>query len=307
MNKLPLAKRAQILGMLVEGNSLRATVRMSDTALNTVTRVLVEGGEACRKFQDKALRNLSCKRIQCDEIWAFCYAKQKNAPDAMKAAGQGGDIWTWTAIDADTKLAASWMIGNRTAAVANAFMVDLAPRLASSAQLTIDGNKLYLDAVAGAFHTGLEPKGVDYAMLVKLYGGDGGNNAPEPKYSPGECRGTIKGSACGAPAEAHVSTSFVERQNLTMRMGMRRFTRLTNDFSKKVEYHAHAVALHFMCYNFGRVHKTLRVTPAMEAGIADHVWSITEIAALVPEPVAKPRGPYKMRAKIQTADQAIST
>lgn len=274
MNRLPLSKRAQILGMLVEGMSLRATSRLADCSINTVTKLLVDVGAACGEYQDKTLRNLASKRVQCDEIWAFVYAKQKNAPAEMKAAGQAGDIWTWTAIDADTKLMVSWMVGHRTAAAARAFTTDLAGRLSSRVQLTTDGNRLYLDAVEGAFAAD-----VDYAMLVKLYGNEG-SNTPERRYSPAECTGIRVDTMSGTPDRQHISTSYVERANLTMRMGMRRFTRLTNAFSKKVENHAHAVALHFMYYNFGRVHKTLRVTPAMEAGIADHVWSLAEIAAL---------------------------
>lgn len=273
---------------------------MSDTALNTVTRVLVEAGEACATYQDKALRNLPCKRVQCDEIWAFCYAKAKNADPGMKAAGQAGDIWTWTAICADTKLIACWAVGSRDAEVANVFMNDLAERLTNRVQLTTDGHGVYLSAVREAF-----VGQIDYAMLVKQYGAPAGAEH-ERRYSPAQCTGAIKNPVSGTPDKAHVSTSYVERANLTMRMGMRRFTRLTNAFSKKVENHAHAVALHMMHYNFGRVHKTLRVTPAMEAGIMDHVWSLTEIAALVPEPVAKPRGLYKKRAPAVQAN-AIST
>jgi IS1 family transposase len=275
MNKLPIQKRAQILGMLVEGMSLRATSRLADCSINTVTKLLVDVGDAALVYQDKTLRRLACKRIQCDEIWSFVYAKDKNAPEEMKAEGQAGDVWTWTAIDADTKLIVSWMLGDRTVETARLFMADVADRLVGRVQLTTDGHKAYLSAVREAFL--LEE--IDYAMLQKLYTNTG-TKTPERKYSPGECCNTIKGTVCGNPDDAHVSTSYVERQNLTMRMGMRRFTRLTNAFSKKLENHAHAVALHFMYYNFGRVHKTLRVTPAMEAGIADHVWALEEIAAL---------------------------
>jgi len=231
-------------------------------------------GPACRNFHDENVHGLSCKRIQCDEIWAFVYAKAKNAPDYMKAAGVAGDIWTWTALDADTKLMVSWLVGRRDVSAATTFMTDVAERLASRVQITTDGHKAYLHAVGGAFD-----KNVDYAMLVKLYGTATGS-VNERRYSPGECCGTIKGTVCGNPDDRHVSTSYVERSNLTMRMGMRRFTRLTNGFSKKVENHTHAVALHFMHYNFGRIHKTLRVTPAMEAGISDHVWSLEEIVGL---------------------------
>ncbi len=286
MNRMPLAKRAQILGLLVEGMSLRAISRVADCSINTVTRLLVDVGTACAEYQNKALVNLPCKRVQCDEIWSFVGAKQKNV--AQGAAGYG-DVWTWTAICADTKLIASWMVGSRDGEAAAAFVADLAPRLANRVQLTTDGHKAYLQAVEGAFGAD-----VDYAMLVKLYGAPQGR-PDERRYSPAECTGTIKGAVQGRPDPSHVSTSYVERQNLTMRMSMRRFTRLTNGFSKKIENHAHAIALHFMHYNFGRIHKTLRVTPAMEAGVSDHVWSLEEIAALVPKPVAKPRSPYKKR------------
>jgi IS1 family transposase len=266
--------------------SLRAASRLADCSINTVTKLLVDVGGACAEYQDEALRNLPCKRIQCDEIWSFVGAKQKNVPAERHGEFGIGDVWTWTAIDADTKLIASWMIGSRHPDSANAFIEDLAGRLANRVQLTTDGHKVYLQAVERAFGGG-----IDYAMLVKQYGD--GPQSPERKYSPVEFVASEKKAITGNPDMAHVSTSYVERQNLTMRMGMRRFTRLTNGFSKKVENHAHAVALHFMHYNFGRIHKTLRVTPAMQAGVSDHVWSLEEIAALVPEPESKPRGPYK--------------
>lgn len=274
MNKLPMAKRAQILGLLVEGNSLRAASRLADCSINTVTKLLVDVGTACSIYQDKALRNLPCKHLQCDEIWAFVYAKAKNAPEELKATGRAGDIWTWTALDADSKLMVSWMVGYRDAATAAAFMSDVAERLAHRVQLTTDGYRKYLNAVDDAFGTQ-----IDYAMLQKLYGTTSGSDQ-ERRYSQGKCCGIIKGTVCGNPDEKHISTSYVERANLTMRMGMRRFTRLTNAFSKKVENHAHAIALHFIHYNFARIHKTLRVTPAMQAGISDHVWSLEEIVGL---------------------------
>jgi IS1 family transposase len=274
MNKLPLARRAQILGLLVEGNSLRATSRLADCSINTVTKLLVDVGTACAEYQDKALRDLKCKRIQCDEIWSFVYAKAKNADPAMKYDGKAGDVWTWTAIDADSKLMVSWLVGDRGVRTATEFMNDVAELLANRIQLATDGHKVYLNAMDSAFS-----EHVDYAMLVKLYGPPKDAD-PARRYSPGECCGAIKGVVCGNPDEKHISTSFVERQNLTMRMSMRRFTRLTNAFSQKVENHAHAVALHFMYYNFGRIHKTLRVTPAMEAGVSDHVWSWEEMASL---------------------------
>lgn len=289
MNRLDIAKRAQILGMLVEGNSLRTTSRMADVSYNTVLKLVADAGEACAKFHDQHVRNLPSKRIQCDEIWSFCYAKAKNV-EAAKAAPQGaGDVWTWTSLCADTKMICNWVVGNRDAEYAIALMDDLRSRLANRVQLTTDGHKAYLEAVEGAFGGD-----VDYAMLVKLYGE---SSEGQKRYSPVECIGCRKTPIEGRPDKAHVSTSYVERQNLTMRMSMRRFTRLTNGFSKKLENHAHAVALHAMYYNFGRVHKSLRVTPAMEAGLADHVWTLEDIAALMDkDQQPKKRGPYKKRA-----------
>jgi len=273
MNKLPLAKRAQVIGCLVEGNSIRATVRMTGVAKNTVTKLLVDVGKACAEYQDATLRNLPCKRVQCDEIWSFCYAKAKNVPEDHRGEFGYGDVWTWTALCADTKLVPSWLVGDRSGATASVFIEDLASRLSSRIQLTTDGNKVYLDAVENAYGGA-----VDYAMLQKIYGPD---PEGEKRYSPAACVGAEKIVISGNPDVKLVSTSYVERQNLTMRMCMRRFTRLTNAFSKKVENLAHAVALHFMYYNFSRVHKTLRVTPAMEARVSDHVWSLEEIAGLI--------------------------
>lgn len=272
MNKLPLAKRAQIIGLLVEGTSLRATSRLADVSINTVTKLLVDIGTACEAFQHATLVNLNCKRIQVDEIWAFVGCKQKNVSAAMPEEEGYGDAWTWVAIDADSKLAVSWLVGHRDSECAQVFMQDVASRLATRVQLTSDGHRTYLDAVKGAF--GLD---VDFAQLIKVY--EGSN--PNRRYSPARYIGSKKEPKIGKPDMGHVSTSFVERQNLTMRMSMRRFTRLTNGFSKKIENHCHAVALHFAFYNFCRVHKTLRVTPAMEAGIADHVWSIEDIVGLI--------------------------
>lgn len=263
MNRLPIEKRAQIIGMLVEGMSLRAASRLADVSINTVTKLLVDVGSACSEYQDKTLRNLPCKRVQCDEIWSFVYARDKNADPAMKAAGLAGDIWTWTALDADSKLMVSWAVGRRDIETAIEFMSDVADRLAHRVQLTTDGHKPYLNAVNAAF-----VGEVDYARLVKVYG----NN--------GEFVAATKNPVVGSPNEADISTSYVERNNLTMRMHMRRFTRLTNAFSKKVENHMHAISLHFMYYNFAKIHKTLRVTPAMQAGVTDHVWSLEEIAKL---------------------------
>lgn len=272
MNRLDISKRAQIIGLLVEGNSLRAASRLADVSINTVTKLLVDVGTACAKYQDENLRNLKCKRVQVDEIWSFVYAKDKNVKTAKAAPDGAGDVWTWTAIDADTKLVPSWHVGSRDAYCAKRFMDDLACRLVGRVQLTSDGHKSYLDAVDGAF--GNE---IDYSMLVKIYGQPW---EVEKRYSPVECVGARKTPISGNPDPKHISTSYVERQNLNMRMSMRRFTRLTNAFSKKVENHAHAIALHFMYYNFGRIHKTLRVTPAMAAGVTDHVWSLEEIARL---------------------------
>jgi len=289
MNLLPLAQRAQIIGLLVEGNSISATCRITGAAKMTVLKLLADVGEACSKYQDENLRELPCKRVQCDEVWSFVGAKKKNVPDHLKGVFGVGDVWTWTAICADTKLIASWMVGTRDGDAAKTFIGDLSERLANRIQLTTDGHRVYVDAVEKAFGAG-----VDYAMLVKVYGDDN-PKSPERKYSPSEFVCAQKQRIEGEPDPKHVSTSYVERSNLTLRMGCRRFTRLTNAFSKKVENHAHAVALHFMYYNFGRIHKTLRVTPAMEAGLSDHVWSLEEIASLVPEPIAMKRGPYKKR------------
>lgn len=287
MNVLPIEKRAQILGLLVEGNSMRSITRLTGCSINTVTKLLIDVGTACSEYQDKTLRSLSCKRVQCDEIWAFCGMKQKNVPEEHEGELGYGDVYTWTAIDADTKLILSFLVGKRDADYADMFISDLRSRIAGRVQLTTDGHRPYLNAVEREF-----AGDADYAMLVKIYG--------EPKegtrrYSPAGFVGSEKIVINGDPDMAQVSTSYVERQNLTMRMSMRRFTRLTNAFSKKIENLEHAVALHFMFYNFGRIHKTLRVTPAMEAGVSDHVWSLEEIANLVPEPVPAKRGPYKKK------------
>ncbi len=288
MNKLHIKKRAQILHMLVEGNSLRATARMADVSRNTVDKLLRDVGSACLDYQDKTLRDLPCKRIECDEIWSFVYSKQKNVPEEMKELFGVGDIWTWTAICADTKIVPCWRVDYRDADAARGFMYDLASRLSNRIQLTTDGLRVYIEAVEDSFGDN-----VDYSQLIKIYG-----DAPkseQKRYSPAKCTGTKKNKVNGKPNQSHVSTSFVERQNLTMRMSMRRFTRLTNAFSKKIENHMHAISLHFMYYNFGRIHQTLRVTPAMEAGVTDHVWSLEEIANLVPENQPKKRGPYKKK------------
>jgi IS1 family transposase len=273
MNRLKAERRAQIIRLLVEGNSLRSTSRIANVSINTVTKLLVEIGVACTDYQDRTSKNLRLKRIQCDEVWSFVYAKEKNVTVEMLEHGHAGDVWTWTAIDAETRLVPCWMLGGRDANAAAAFIGDLAGRLASRVQLTTDGHKAYLQAVEGAF--GCE---VDYAMLVKLYG-----NTPEAevRYSPAQCIGTRSEIITGRPEPRHISTSYVERQNLTMRMSMRRFTRLTNAFSKKTENHAAAVALYFMYYNFVRVHQTLRTTPAMAAGVTTKLWEIADIVALL--------------------------
>lgn len=277
MNKLSVEKRAQVIAALVEGNSIRSTCRMTGAAKGTVSRLLRDVAQACARYQNEHLRNLTCKRIQCDEIWSFVYAKEKNVPAEKKGQLGYGDSWTFTAIDAETKLIPSWLIGMRDAGHAFEFINDLKERLANRVQLTTDGHKMYLEAVEGAF--GSE---VDYAMLVKLYGAE---PAGEARYSPANCTGTHKHAVQGNPDPAHISTSYVERQNLTIRMGMRRFTRLTNAFSKKLEFLEYAVALHMMYYNFARPHTTLANpyprTPAMAAGISDHIWTLEEIVNLV--------------------------
>ena len=274
MNTITKEKRNRVIAALVEGNSIRATVRMTGVAKNTITKLLVEIGIACLKYQYSTLRNLKCKRIQCDEIWSFCYSKQKNVPSDKQGELGYGDVWTWIAIDADTKIVPCWLVGLRNADYARAFMNDLAARLSSRVQLTTDGHKVYLDAVDDAF-----VGEIDYAMLVKVYGED--DRKDNAKFSPQECIGTKQVTIVGNPIRNHISTSFVERQNLTMRMSMRRFTRLTNAFSKKIENLEAAVALHFMYYNFCRIHQSLRITPAMAAGVSDHVWEISDITNLL--------------------------
>jgi IS1 family transposase len=274
MNRLSKERRTQIISALVEGNSLRATARMCGADVNTVMWLLEDVGRVCEEYQRRVFRNLPCKLIQCDEIWSFCYAKEKNVPDEFRGKSGYGDVWTWIAIDADTKLVPSWRVGRRDAWTAQNFMNDLASRLANRVQLTTDGHRLYLQAVEGAF--GID---VDYAMLVKLYGSD--QREGEVRYSPPDFVSCRSISLVGNPNPHHVSTSFAERQNLTMRMKMRRFTRLTNAFSKKLDNHKAAIALHYMHYNLCRIHQSLRVTPAMEAGVSDHVWSIGEIVDLL--------------------------
>jgi IS1 family transposase len=288
MNKLPIEKRRLILNMLCEGSSMRSISRIADVSINTVTKLLADAGDAALVLHHENVQNVTASRIQCDEIWSFCYAKQKNVKAAKAAPEVAGDVWTWTAIDADTKLIVTYLIGGRDADYAHEFIEDLKTRLANRVQLTTDGHQVYLEAVESAF--GDE---VDFAQLVKIYGE--APDGPQRRYSPAECVGARKRKVTGRPDMAHVSTSYVERQNLTMRMSMRRFTRLTNGFSKKYDNHVHALALYFYHYNFCRIHKSLRVTPAMEAKLTDRVWSFDDLIAKVDEmnPLPAKRGPYK--------------
>jgi IS1 family transposase len=288
MNRLSTEDRARILHLLCEGMSIRAITRPTGASKNTVAKLLVDAGKACAAYHDEHVRNVKAARVQVDEIWSFTYAKQKNVAGANAPEG-AGDTWTWTALDADNKLIISYLVGGRDAEYAVAFIQDLADRLANRVQLTADGYNAYIGAVEDAFGDD-----IDFAQLVKVYG-----NAPGGvgRYSPPECIGAAKRRVRGRPDIDQVSTSYVERQNLTMRMHMRRFTRLSNAFSKKVENHAYAVALHMMYYNFVRIHKTLRVTPAMAAGVTDRLWDIADIAKLVEdaEEAPKARGPYKKK------------
>jgi IS1 family transposase len=269
MNKLPNEKRAQVLQMMAEGIALRAITRLTGISRTTLQKLLEDAGQAFSEYQDRVLMNLPCKRVQVDEAWSFCYAKQKNVPTAKKAPEGAGDIWTWVGLDADTKLAASFYVGGRDSEAAMTFMDDLAKRLANRVQLTSDSHRPYLEAVEGAFGGD-----IDYATLVKIYGA-----APEGqrRYSPAICTGAHKHRIEGNPDPKHVSTSFVERQNLSMRMGNRRMTRLTNAFSKKAENHMHMMAIYFMHYNFVRIHQTLKVTPAMAAGVTKRLWEMSDI------------------------------
>lgn len=291
MNKLSAEERAHVLHLLCEGMSIRAVTRTTGVSKNTVTRLLNDAGKALGDYQDRAFRDLHCRRVQVDEIWSFTYAKQKNVAGALAAPEGAGDTWTWTAICADSKLVMSWLVGSRDAASAYEFIQDVYDRLANRVQLTSDGLNAYINAVRDIF--GID---VDFAQLVKVYG-----SAPEAfkgLYSPAPMLAARKTRIEGRPDPAHVSTSYVERQNLTMRMHMRRFTRLTNGFSKKVENHANAVSLHFAYYNFVRIHKTLRVSPAMAAGVTDKLWDMADLVAVVEaaEEAPKKRGPYKKRA-----------
>ena len=275
MNCLSTETRAHVVRCLVEGVSIRATVRITGVAKGTIFKLLADLGKACAEYHDAHVRNLRVRRLQCDEIWSFVGSKAKNTTPEKKQEGWG-DVWTWTAIDADRKLCVSYLVGGRDSGWAYEFMQDCANRVYGRVRLTTDGHKSYLDAVEDAF--GCD---VDYAQLQKIYGAP--SEQEQRRYSPAKCIGADMKVVSGRPNPKHVSTSYVERQNLTMRMSMRRFTRLTNGFSKKLDNHAHAVALHFMHYNFCRVHKTLRVTPAMEAGLTDHVWTLEDLCSLLPE------------------------
>jgi IS1 family transposase len=271
MNRLSVQKRSAVIAALIEGNSVRSTCRLTGTAKGTILALIADLGKVCETYHDEHVRNLSSRRVQADEIWSFCYGKDKNVSMDQKALG-AGSVWTWTAIDADSKLIISYLSGQRDAAWASAFLKDVASRVSNRVQLTTDALKIYVGAVEVAFGAN-----IDYAMLIKLYG----NPQSEGRYSPGVCIGTERHVVNGSPDPAHISTSYVERSNLSMRMHMRRYTRLTNGFSKKMENHIHMLAIYFMFYNFVRIHKTLRVTPAMEAGISDHVWSIEDLVKLM--------------------------
>ncbi len=290
MNKLSTTKRAQILNMLVEGMSMRATSRVADVSINTVSKLMVEAGQACATYHDEAVRDVEARKIQCDEIWAFCYAKEKNVMLAKSAPEGAGDVWTWTALDSDSKMILSYEVGDRSGATAIEFMDDLRSRLANRVQLTTDGHKAYLEAVEGAFGGD-----VDYAQLIKLYG-----DAPkgDTRYSPAPCVGARKRAIEGRPVRKDVSTSHVERHNLTMRMGMRRFTRLTNGFSKKIENHLLMLSLYFVHYNFCRQHKSLHgSSPAMAAGVSDTLRDMEWIVGLIDARAAKPNRPATYRKR----------
>lgn len=307
MNRLTYPARAQIIQMLVEGMAIRAISRITGASKNTIAKLLAEAGEACAAYHDQHVRNLKSKRIQMDEIWSFVYAKQDHVKRAKNAPAEAGDAWTWTAIDADSKLLVSWLVGDRTTDSAVRFVADLKSRLANRVQLTSDGHKPYLTAVDTVFGDD-----VDYAMLHKIYGS---NPVGEKRYSPAVCIGAEKKKLIGKPKAKHISTSFAERQNLTMRMHMRRFTRLTNAFSKKIENHTAAVALHTMFYNYVRIHQTLRVTPAMQAGLTDRVWDVVDLVRVLEryeaernqEPMFEPEqnrigGDYAVRVTMPTGE-----
>jgi IS1 family transposase len=290
MNKLSTSKRAQILSMLVEGSSMRSVSGITGVSINTVTKLLIDAGNSCAKYHDEHVRAVKASRIQCDEIWSFCYTKQRNVENATAAPEDTGDVWTWTALDSDNKLIVSYLVGGRDSGYALEFMDDVRSRLANRVQLTTDGHSAYLEAVEDAFG-----EDVDYAQLVKIYGAT--SEQEQRRYSPPHCKGAYKTHVPGSPDANHVSISHVERQNLTMRMCMRRLTRLTNAFSKKLENHIHMLSLYFVHYNFCRIHKSLKVTPAMEAGISDTAhgmeWIVGLIDADVPAPAKRRR--YKKK------------
>jgi IS1 family transposase len=286
MNTITNEQRCAVIRCLVEGCSIRSTVRITGVAKNTIQSLTKRIGQACLDFQDKALTGLPCKRLECDEIWNFCYAKDKNLPDEMRNLPGVGSMWTWTALCAESKLIVSWRLGNRDAANAWAFIADVKARLANRVQLTTDGNRLYLEPIEHYLGGS-----VDYAQLIKQFG----NEEPDTKYSPGKCLGTKKKQIDGTPDENLISTAYAERQNLNIRMQNRRFTRLTNAFSKKAEMLAYSLAITFMYHNFVRVHQTLKTTPAVAAGIAKHKWRIEDIVDLLPLDLPGKRGPYKKR------------
>jgi IS1 family transposase len=275
MNKSSPERRAQILGMMVEGVSIRAISRMTGASKNTIVKLLADAGNACAEYQDRTLRHLPCKRIQADEIWSFVYAKAKNVPEKLRGQFDIGDVWTWTTLCADTKLVPSFYVGPRDAYSAHHVMKDVASRLTNRVQLTTDGFHCYLNAVDAAF-----PHGIDYAMLVKMYATD---PMEEKRYSPSICLSSERKIISGSPDPEHINTSDVERQNLSTRMGIRRFTRLTNAFSKKLENHIHALSIYFMHYNFVRIHQTIRCSPALEAGVTDRLWSLEDMVGIVDE------------------------
>jgi len=289
VNKLPLQIRVQILHMLCEGSSMRAIARVTGVSINTVTKLLVDAGNVCAAYHDEHVRGLKAQKIQCDEIWSFYFAKDANVSEKMK--GKAGSIWTWTSLDSDSKLICNWFVGSRDLESAGEFMNDLASRLEGRVQLTTDGHGPYIRAVDDAFGTD-----IDFAQLVKIYGA-APDKGPERKYSPGVCLGTKKQTFMGRPDKRAISTSHVERANLSLRMGMRRFTRLTNAHSKKLENHCHALALYFVYYNFARVNQAVRMSPAMAAGIETRLWEMADIAKMVEDSLPKPgpRGPYRAK------------
>lgn len=293
MRQLPTEKRAFILELLIEGNSMRATSRLAKVSINTVTKLLVDAGEACAAYHDETVRGVKSKRIECDEIWSFWYAKEKNVKTAKAAPKGAGDVWTWTALDADNKMILAYEIGDRSAETAYDFMLNLERRIDGRVQLTTDGHTSYIKPIKSVFG-----EAIDYAMLEKQYGKSDGGKGHERKYSPAICTGTKKKVMIGQPDEAKISTSYVERQNLSMRMGMRRFTRLTNAFSKKLQNHLHMLSLYFLHYNFVRIHKTLKVTPAMAAGVTDSLHDMEWIVSLIDARATKPNRPKTYKKAI---------